>query len=216
MKNHKKSIIFFVSCVVFLGLSSFAYNALTKDDNSSGSETSEITTVSESGDETSSINESTDSSTTTSADTSAEDPNEYKTKAVDFTVYDKDGNEVTLSSFLGEPVVLNFWASWCPPCKGEMPEFEKVYAELGDKINFLIVDMVDGQMETKADGEKYIADNNFTFPVYYDTDQSAANAYKVTSIPRTLVINKDGYIESLSVGGISEKTLREKISAVYP
>lgn len=216
MKNHKKSIIFFVSCVVFLGLSSFAYNALTKDDNSSGSETSEITTVSESGDETSSINESTDSSTTTSADTSAEDPNEYKTKAVDFTVYDKDGNEVTLSSFLGEPVVLNFWASWCPPCKGEMPEFEKVYAELGDKINFLIVDMVDGQMETKADGEKYITDNNFTFPVYYDTDQNAANAYKVTSIPRTLIINKDGYIESLSVGGISEKTLREKISAVYP
>lgn len=68
-----------------------------------------------------------------------------KTLAPDFTVYDADGNQVKLHDFIGKPIVLNFWASWCGPCQMEMPDFHEKYLELGDEINFLMVNMTTGR-----------------------------------------------------------------------
>ena len=73
---------------------------------------------------------------------------EAKIYAPDFTAVDADGNEVSLSDFLGKPVVLNFWASWCGPCKSEMPEFDEAYLQQGEEIQFLMVNMTDGAQET--------------------------------------------------------------------
>lgn len=137
-----------------------------------------------------------------------------KTKAPDFTVLDADGNTVRLSELFGKPIVLNFWASWCPPCKGEMPEFNKVYGEVGQDITFMMVDLVDGQRETQEKGAQYVKGEGFTFPVYFDTEQEAANKYGISSIPTTIFIDKDGYIVTGAQGAIDEKTLQKGIDLI--
>ncbi|MEG1427850.1 MAG: redoxin domain-containing protein, partial [Oscillospiraceae bacterium] len=70
---------------------------------------------------------------------SGENSTPEKTPAADFTVYDQEGNEVKLSDYFGKPIVLNFWTSWCGPCKQEMPHFEKTFVERGKDIHFLMV-----------------------------------------------------------------------------
>lgn len=137
-----------------------------------------------------------------------------KTLAPDFTVLDSEGNEVKLSELIGKPMVLNFWASWCSPCKSEMPEFNKVYEELKDEINFVMVDMVDGQRETMEKGKKFVEEEGFSFPTYYDTKSDAAYTYGIRSIPTTFFIDKDGYIVTGARGAIDEKTLRKGIEMI--
>lgn len=137
-----------------------------------------------------------------------------KIKAPDFTVLDAEGNTVKLSELFGKPIVLNFWASWCPPCKGEMPEFNKVYEEVGRDITFMMVDLVDGQRETKEKGAQYVKDQGFVFPVYFDTKQDAAGKYGITSIPMTIFIDKDGYIVTAAQSAIDEKTLQKGIGLI--
>lgn len=134
--------------------------------------------------------------------------------APDFTVIDEAGNPAKLSDFFGKPIVLNFWASWCPPCKSEMPHFNKIYGDKKDEVVFLMVDFVDGQRETKEIGLQYVRDQGFDFPVYFDTQQEAANAYEVTSIPTTYFINADGKIVTRYQGAIDEASLNEDIALI--
>jgi len=135
-------------------------------------------------------------------------------KAPDFMAYDLAGNAVALSDMLGKPVVLNLWASWCPPCREEMPAFDKLYAELGAEVQFMMVDMVDGWGETVETGSAYVAEQGFAFPVYFDTDGAAAVAYGVRSIPKTIFIDKDGSIVITVIGMMSEEALRENIEKI--
>jgi len=137
-----------------------------------------------------------------------------KIKAPDFTLLDAEGNAVKLSELFGKPIVLNFWASWCPPCKGEMPDFNKVYEEVGRDITFMMVDLVDGQRETKEKGAQYVKGQGFTFPVYFDTEQDAARKYGIGSIPTTIFIDKDGYIVTGAERAIDEKTLQKGIDLI--
>lgn len=135
-----------------------------------------------------------------------------KVAAPDFTVYDKDGNKVKLSDFKGKPIVLNFWASWCPPCKEEMPTFNEVYENVKDDVVFLMIDLVDGGRETQSKGQSYIDEMGYTFPVYFDNDQSAAYAYGISSIPTTFFIDTEGYIVTGYQGGIDKQTLTDDIA----
>lgn len=134
--------------------------------------------------------------------------------APDFTVYDKDGNPVKLSDFTGKPVILNFWASWCGPCKNEMPDFDEAYKEYGDEIHFLMVNQTDGQQETVASASAFIEDAGYSFPVYFDSDLHAASVYGISAIPMTFFIDADGNMAAYAQGMISAEGLAQGISMI--
>lgn len=138
-----------------------------------------------------------------------------RTAAPDFTVYDADGGEVKLSDFAGTPVVLNFWASWCPPCKSEMPDFDEAYREYGGRIAFVMVNMIDGQSETAASAQAFLAEQDFAFSVYFDTDMDAAMTYGVTSLPTTYFITAEGELAAYARGAIDRETLELGIAYIY-
>jgi len=133
--------------------------------------------------------------------------------APDITVYDKDGNAVSLSDFKGTPVVLNFWASWCGPCKGEMPDFDKVYLEYDGTVDveFMMVNLTDGMQETKEKAVKFVEEGGFAFPVYYDTDMDGMRTYGVQAVPVTYFINAEGDLVTYAKGAIDAETLKKGI-----
>lgn len=149
------------------------------------------------------------------ADSSDQSEEETDYLAPDFTVVDAEGREYKLSDFRGKPVILNFWASWCGPCKSEMPDFEEVYLEYKDKLHFLIVNLTDGYQETMESAQKLIGEKGYTFPVYFDTKMEAANAYYVYSIPQTFFIDKDGNLVAYAQSAISKEILYQGIDMIY-
>ena len=135
-------------------------------------------------------------------------------KAPDFTVFDLDGNEVHLSDYFGKPIVLNFWASWCGPCKMEMPDFNEKYQELGEDIQFLMVNMTDGDRETVEIASEFVAGQGYSFPVFYDTAQHAAMVYGVYSLPTTFFIDAEGYPVAYAAGAIDSDALQQGIDMI--
>lgn len=139
-----------------------------------------------------------------------------KTPAPDFMVYDDAGNPVKLSDFKGAPVVINFWATWCPYCTVEMPEFETAYKASGDTVQFMMIDATDGQQETKEKAAAYVKEKGFTFPVFYDTDLSAINTYGIQAFPTTVFVDKDGNIAAATQGRIDQKALDRGLALIAP
>ena len=140
---------------------------------------------------------------------------EQEMTAPDFTVYDAAGEEVRLSDYFGKPVVLNFWASWCGPCKMEMPDFQEKYLELEGEVHFLMVNMTDGARETVETASAFIAESGFTFPVFFDSACEAATMYGVYSLPTTLFIDGSGIPIAQATGAIDAETLQKGIDMIY-
>jgi thiol-disulfide isomerase/thioredoxin len=148
--------------------------------------------------------QSTDPSTTTEALDSAPD----------FEVVDRDGTTYRLSDFKGKPVVLNFWASWCGPCKSEMPDFQAAYEKYGDSIHFLMVNLTDGAQESMESASTFMDKTGYTFPVYYDTAGNASMTYGVYSLPTTFFIDAEGHAIAQAVGAIDAETLQRGIDMI--
>lgn len=136
---------------------------------------------------------------------------ETTSAAPDFTVYDAEGNAHSLSDFKGKPVVLNFWASWCGPCKSEMPEFQKAFETYGEELHFLMVNLTDGNRETKEKAQKFLEGTAYTFPVYFDTDMAGASAYGVNAVPVTYFIDAEGNFVAWGQGALSADMLQQGI-----
>lgn len=134
--------------------------------------------------------------------------------APDFSVEDRDGNPVSLSDYLGTPVVLNFWASWCGPCASEMPHFQAAYEEYGEDVHFLMVNMSDPFGDPRTDSDEFLTGGGYSFPVYYDTLAECAYGYGVTGIPMTFFIDKNGNLVSGKTGMISEADLQRRILTI--
>lgn len=138
-----------------------------------------------------------------------------KVEAPDFTVENADGEAVKLSDYVGKPIVLNFWASWCSPCKSEMPEFNAAWEELEGEVQFLMVNMTDGSRETIDTAKEYVEGEGFTFPVLFDTNSEAAIAYGAYSLPTTYFIDAEGYLVARAVGAIDGETLQKGLDLIY-
>jgi cytochrome c biogenesis protein CcmG/thiol:disulfide interchange protein DsbE len=133
---------------------------------------------------------------------------------MDFTLMNADGKEISLSDYRGKPVVLNFWASWCPPCKEEMPNFDKLsnqYEATGEVV-FLMVNLTDGGRETMETAKAYLADNGFTLNVVFDENTVVANEFGISSIPTTYFIDADGSVQNIIIGALSESNLEMQVT----
>jgi thiol-disulfide isomerase/thioredoxin len=134
-----------------------------------------------------------------------------KVQASDFKLQDLSGKNVSLSDFKGKKVYLNFWATWCPPCKGEMPDIEKLYNET--KNSDLVILAIDIG-EDRDTVQSFLKSNNYNFNVLLDMDQSTASKYNINGIPTSYFINKDGTISAKRVGAMSLSEMKSYIDSI--
>ncbi len=137
--------------------------------------------------------------------------NAATTPAPDFTMTDADGATLTLADFKGKPVLLNFWASWCGPCQSEMPDIQTAWKEHGTDVEFVIVNMTGMNGETEQSAKAFLADAGYTFPCYFDANNSAATAFGVSSIPQTYLIDAEGNILGGYMGAMTSSIIDEGI-----
>ena len=134
--------------------------------------------------------------------------------APDFTLETLDGGQVTLSDLRGQAVILNVWASWCGPCRMEMPAFKDVYAEY--KERGLVILAVNSTSQDARDAvEKFVAEYQLPFPILLDTKGEATRLYRVSALPSTFFVGRDGVITKVVIGGpLAESTLRAEIESL--
>ncbi|MEO8465631.1 MAG: TlpA disulfide reductase family protein [Gammaproteobacteria bacterium] len=112
-----------------------------------------------------------------------------KGPAPGFTLQSRDGNRVSLAEFKGQVVMINFWATWCVPCRQEMPHLEALYQRY-NKLGFKLLAV---NVENKSDGvKKWLAETPVSFPVLFDTKSEVTKLYKVETMPSTVIVAKDG------------------------
>ena len=122
--------------------------------------------------------------------------------APDFEVQNLDGQAISLSSLRGKPVLLNFWAIWCPPCREEMPYLQQIYEEWsGEGLVLLAVNIG----ESPSAVEDFMQARSLSLPVLLDIKEAAARMYNVTAIPTTFFIDRDGILQEQVVGAFQSK-----------
>lgn len=134
--------------------------------------------------------------------------------APDFTLNTPDGETVTLSGLRGQAVLLNLWATWCPPCRAEMPAIQKLYDEYKEQ-GFVVLAVNMTYQDNPLAVQPFLQENNLTFPVLLDETGDMARDYELRSLPSSFFINRDGIIQEVVIGGpMSEALLRTRIESI--
>ncbi|MFE3574330.1 peroxiredoxin family protein [Lysinibacillus sp. NPDC059133] len=139
----------------------------------------------------------------------------------DFTLTSLDGKNVTLSELRGKKVVLNFWATWCPPCKAEMPHMQNYYEQNAkkDNVEIIAVNLTKAERDVTEDAKidsvmTFKESFNLTFPILLDQKNSAGLAYQVITIPTTYFIDSNGYIRRAITGPMNTEMLKSYVDAM--
>lgn len=158
----------------------------------------------------------------TKEDVNKEEPSEESTEneenkipAIDFTLVDQYGETHTLSDYKGKVVFLNFWATWCPPCRMEMPDIEEVYKERGKNAEDVIILGVSGpnlgREGSKEEIIEFLKEEGYTYPVVFDETGDIMATYSIQSLPTTFIIDRDGNIVDYVLGAMSKETMENII-----
>lgn len=150
--------------------------------------------------------------TETEAETETETEAETKIPAIDFTLKDQYGNTHTLSDYKGKTVFLNFWATWCGPCRAEMPDIQKIYEtwdqEGEDALVVLgIAAPLMGQETSEEEIVRFLEENGYTYPVVMDTTGEIFMSYGITAFPTTFMIDREGNVFGYAAGQLNEELM---------
>ncbi|MCS6801666.1 MAG: TlpA disulfide reductase family protein [Chloroflexota bacterium] len=131
--------------------------------------------------------------------------------APDFTLPTLDGRSLSLSSLRGRPVVINFWATWCAPCREEMPLLQTAFLRYGATgLTVLAVDVQEGEALVRP----FVEEFGLTFPVLLDKNGDVVSRYRVRGLPTTVFVDRAGIIQSVYLGPLDEKTLEDRLKAI--
>ncbi|AMX01001.1 thiol-disulfide oxidoreductase ResA [Rummeliibacillus sp. G93] len=133
--------------------------------------------------------------------------------APNFSLVDLNGKTHKLSDYKGQGVLLNFWGTWCKPCKKEMPAINDQYKEFKDQgIQILGINIAQSELEVTSFTDKL----GVEFPIVIDKTRSVMRAYNVDPLPATILINKDGKIENIITGEMKEKEINQYLNSIKP
>jgi peroxiredoxin len=131
--------------------------------------------------------------------------------APDFSLVSLDGETITLSDLRGHPILINLWASWCGPCRLEMPAMERIYLEYKDK-GFIILAINTTSQDSLPDVRVFIQEHKLTFPILLDQEQVSAELYQLQALPSSFFIDQEGIIQEVIIGGpMAEALLRTRV-----
>lgn len=150
------------------------------------------------------MDKTTETPETTSQTTASNEGLAIGAKAPDFELKTLAGETVKLSNLRGKKVMLNFWATWCPPCKAEMPAMEQLSKQTEKDVVILAVN-IDPQLDVQG----FIDENKITFPIPLDTDDKVNETYQVLSIPTTYFIDSKGIIQNKYTGSMTLDVMKD-------
>ena len=145
-------------------------------------------------------------------DVSAEEGLTKGDVAPDFTLTTLDGKEIKLSDLKGKKVVLNFWATWCPPCKAEMPHMQNFYEDFSqeENVEILAINLTNGDKVESV--QEFVQDYGLTFPIPMDEEGKVNEIYQAITIPTSYMIDTKGRIQNKVVGPMDENMIKDFVS----
>ena len=133
-------------------------------------------------------------------------------KAPDFNLKDQYGVVHSLENYKGKVIFLNFWATWCPPCKKEMPDVESIYKEYEENKKDVVILGVNSEKENEA--KKFLKDKGYTFPTVIDENSEVMRKYFIQAFPTSFVIDKEGNVYGYVMGGLTKEQIKQVIEEV--
>jgi len=132
--------------------------------------------------------------------------------APDFSLETLNGETIMLSELRGTPLLINLWASWCGPCRAEMPAMQRIFEKYSSSGSFTILAVNATNQDNPANAAAFVSEHNLTFPILMDVDGEVSASYQLRSLPTSFFVNREGIIEEIVIGGpMSEALLQTRV-----